>query len=134
MSDLVPLAVVVNEPATLLFANPTPLLCSINQHVCTHLLLATHAPQLESHRRLYELVDSFLVLVEADGTLVQELDHVAHGAVRNALHLDVPCRLGGGGYEAAAAADAVVVVLADRYLVARQSGRGGEGIVPGQRK
>ena len=98
----------------------------------TYLLLATHAPQLESHGRLDELVDPLLVLVEADGALVQELDHVAHSAVRDALHLDVPRRLGnGGGEEAAAAAHAVIVVLSDGDLVARHSGRGSEGIVPG---
>ena len=47
------------------------------------------------------------------------------------LHLDVPGRLrGDGGDEAAAAHAALVVVLADGDLVARQRGRGGYGVVP----
>ena len=112
--------------------------------VYSHLLLAADAPELEGDGGLDELVDLVgLVLVEADGALVEELDDVAHGAVRDPLHLDVPRRPGrhggevegGGGDEpASVAAEAVVVVLADGHLVARQCGRGGQGVVSARRK
>ena len=102
----------------------------------SHLLLAADAPELEGDGGLDELVDLLgLVLVEADGALVEELDDVAHGAVRDPLHLDVPRRPGRHGGEMEGGGDeAVVVVLADGHLVARQCGRGGQGVVSARRK